>query len=151
MGCQKICKLNNLATQRQLQVLTKGSVKYHINVNVFFSFFSYRLCILVLLMTTCCLCNAAVQKINEVFSTVNDEFVESTYSVKVHRLVTCLHFFTLIIKYCKQNCKQKFDFSDVLVSHIRTTVTLKLFRRYFTFTSLVNFIELIIDLFSNYV
>ena len=36
------------------------------------------------------LCVAAVQKINEVFSTVNDEFEEFSYGMKVYRHVT--HF-----------------------------------------------------------
>jgi len=35
------------------------------------------------------LCVAAVQKINEVFSTVNDEFEEFSYSMKLYRHVTC--------------------------------------------------------------
>jgi len=35
------------------------------------------------------LCAAAVQKINEVFSTVNDEFEEFSYSLKVYRHATC--------------------------------------------------------------
>ena len=46
------------------------------------------------------LCVAAVQRINEVFSAVNDEFDEFSYGMKVYRYVTlflnkCTHIFDL--------------------------------------------------------
>ena len=44
------------------------------------------------------LCNGAVQKINVVFSKVNDEFEEFSYTMKLYTYVTCLQIFALIIQ-----------------------------------------------------